>query len=299
MSTAPTGWQEPKTNWQANDPVGPGDLNRVEGNIGAVETGARTLDPFLAGAADTGTLRQILSWLAGRILAITGTTNWYEAPAATIATIWAKFSGSTGHKHTGGANDAPPIPLSGIESAAKTTAGGTEGNRLAVTNAGGAVGRADALKDGNGTYRTAAGPGGWGAGAAYRVMVTDANGRGGDSERLGGVSYTNYARTDQRPTFAAGIQDGNDNADVSYLQALVVPIHTRSLVATAWNAAGYPTTLEIRNGAAVLGTISITYNSANKPTQAVLTAGGKTVTVTQSFDAAQPTKFLSRSVGVV
>lgn len=48
----------------------------------------------------------------------------------------------TSHRHTGSAGDAPPIPLAGIDAAARTIPGGTEPNRLAVTDADGKVGAA-------------------------------------------------------------------------------------------------------------------------------------------------------------
>ena len=84
MSTAPQGWQNPKTNWDSKDPVGVSDLNRMEGNPLAIETGDRTLDPAQAPSSNTGTLRQILSWFANRIKAIMGTTNWYDVPPVTL-----------------------------------------------------------------------------------------------------------------------------------------------------------------------------------------------------------------------
>ena len=85
MSTTPQGWQNPKTNWDSKDPVGVSDLNRMEGNPLAIETGDRTLDPAQAPSSNTGTLRQILSWFANRIKAIMGTTNWWDAPPTTLA----------------------------------------------------------------------------------------------------------------------------------------------------------------------------------------------------------------------
>ena len=85
MSTAPQGWQNPKTNWDSKDPVGVSDLNRMEGNPLAIETGDRTLDPAQAPSSNTGTLRQILSWFANRIKAIMGTTNWWDAPPVTLS----------------------------------------------------------------------------------------------------------------------------------------------------------------------------------------------------------------------
>src|SRR5690606_14524531 len=85
MSTAPQGWQNPKTNWQAADIVHPSDFNRIEGNIQAIETGQRTLDPSQVPSGNQGTLRQMLDWFANRILAITGGTNWWDRPATTLS----------------------------------------------------------------------------------------------------------------------------------------------------------------------------------------------------------------------
>ena len=85
MSGAPTGWSAPKVTWVASDAIGSSDLNRAEGNSLAIETGSRTLDQALASPANTGTLRQIISWFAGRIRAITGKTNWWEEPDTTLA----------------------------------------------------------------------------------------------------------------------------------------------------------------------------------------------------------------------
>ena len=85
MSNAPSGWQAPRTNWATTDPITTTDLNRIEGNANATELGGRTLDQTLASPANVGTLRQILSWFAGRIRAITGATNWFDTPATTLA----------------------------------------------------------------------------------------------------------------------------------------------------------------------------------------------------------------------
>ena len=95
MST-PQGWQTPKTNWDSKDPVGVSDLNRMEGNPLAIETGDRTLDPAQAPSSNTGTLRQILSWFANRIRAITGAANWYNAPATTLAATKSHMDATSG-----------------------------------------------------------------------------------------------------------------------------------------------------------------------------------------------------------
>lgn len=85
MSTAPEGWQSPKTNWTPVDPVGVSDIDRWEANSAAIETGNRTLDQTQTPTSHVGSLRQILSWLANRIKAITGGEHWYSAPATTLA----------------------------------------------------------------------------------------------------------------------------------------------------------------------------------------------------------------------
>jgi len=84
MSTAPQGWQNPKTNWQAADIVHPSDFNRIEGNAQAIELGSRTVDQSLTPSGNSGTLRQFLSWFANRLKAITGASNWYNTPPTTL-----------------------------------------------------------------------------------------------------------------------------------------------------------------------------------------------------------------------
>lgn len=89
MST-PQGWQTPKTNWDSKDPVGVSDLNRMEGNPLAIETGDRTLDPAQAPTGNVGSLGQILSWFANRIKAIMGTANWWDAPPITLGSLFVR-----------------------------------------------------------------------------------------------------------------------------------------------------------------------------------------------------------------
>ena len=102
MST-PQGWQTPKTDWDSKDPVGVSDLNRMEGNPLAIETGDRTLDPAQAPTGNVGSLGQILSWFANRIKAIMGTTNWWDAPPVTLSGATPNTRKITaGHGLTGG-----------------------------------------------------------------------------------------------------------------------------------------------------------------------------------------------------
>lgn len=84
MGTAPNGYNTPKTNWAAGNVPTASDFNRIEGNIYAIEEGSRTIDPTQVPASNQGTLRQFLDWFANRIKAITGKTNWYDAPSKTL-----------------------------------------------------------------------------------------------------------------------------------------------------------------------------------------------------------------------
>ena len=60
--TAPQGWQNPKPSYSAEDVTDSEQFERIEGNINAIETGARTLDPAQAPTGNVGTLRQFLDW---------------------------------------------------------------------------------------------------------------------------------------------------------------------------------------------------------------------------------------------
>lgn len=64
-------------------------LKEVEGKANSVNDaaiGARTPDQAQTPATPgTGTLTQLVSWLANRIKAITGKTNWWDAPDTTLA----------------------------------------------------------------------------------------------------------------------------------------------------------------------------------------------------------------------
>lgn len=85
MSNPPSGYNTPKTNWQSADVVLPTDLNRIEGNINAIETGSRTIDPAQSPSGNSGSLRQWLDWFPNMIKKITGKTNWYDTPDTTLA----------------------------------------------------------------------------------------------------------------------------------------------------------------------------------------------------------------------
>lgn len=115
MSTAPNGYQTPKTNWASADVPTPSDFNRVEGNIQAIESGSRTIDPAQAPSGNVGTLRQLLDWFANRIKAILGTTNWYDAPPTTLQAAKTHFDAlapHAGHETPAGAQQKVDAAIS-------------------------------------------------------------------------------------------------------------------------------------------------------------------------------------------
>lgn len=102
-----------------------GEAPILDDSITDVHLGSRTVNQATAPTGNTGTLTNLLSVMANRIRAITGTTNWYDAPAATLATLWAKFastSGGGGHTHSGAAGQGPQITTAGIANDAVTGA---------------------------------------------------------------------------------------------------------------------------------------------------------------------------------
>lgn len=97
MGTAPNGYNTPKTNWAAGNIPAASDFNRIEMNIQAVEEGQRTIDPAQVPTSNTGSLRQLLDWFANRIKAVTGKTNWYDAPDTTLAAAKAHIDAAAPH----------------------------------------------------------------------------------------------------------------------------------------------------------------------------------------------------------
>lgn len=59
-------------------------LGIADGGVTDAKIGNRTVNPALPNPANTGPLTSLLSWIVGRIRAITGKSNWYDAPAITL-----------------------------------------------------------------------------------------------------------------------------------------------------------------------------------------------------------------------
>lgn len=138
MSSSPTGYNTPKTNWQAADVVQPADMNRIEGNVQAIEMGSRTVDPAQAPSGITGTLRQFLDWFANRIRAILGTTNWHDAPPTTLTAAKTHIDAAaphSGHETPTGAQAKVDAHAAGTNVHGATSA--VTANRIMIRDANG------------------------------------------------------------------------------------------------------------------------------------------------------------------
>lgn len=167
MSTAPNGFQTPKTNWQAADVPTPTDFNRIEGNLQAIEEGSRTVDQTQSPSGLAGSLRQFLDWISNRIKAILGTTNWYDSPPVTLTvaknhidnksnphSVTAAQVGAATSSHvgaTGTAHGVATTSVAGFMSASDKTALGNKVDKPASAVSGNIAvfdGGAGKLKDG-------------------------------------------------------------------------------------------------------------------------------------------------------
>lgn len=164
----------------------------------------------------------------------------------------------TSHRHTGSAGDAPPIPLDGIDAEARTSPGGTESNRLAVTDNDGKVGAA----------KTA--------------------------DELGGVAASSFARKDVAETIAANWTIGDNNQRVLKYRAIPLAIDTRTIT-LSYDSNGRLTSVTVKDGSTTVKTTTLTYDSNGNLTQVQETAGGTTVTTTLSYSNGRLTS-VSKSV---
>ncbi len=106
-------------------------------------------------------------------------------------------------------------------------------------------------------------------------------------------AVANRARTDVRPTFAAGIQDGDANSDVSLIKSVQHHTHTRSITLTY--SGGNLSTVTEKDGANTVKTTTLNY-SGGKLVSVVEVAGGVTVTQTLQYDASGNLTGITRSV---
>ena len=92
-------------------------INNIATELGNDAKGAALEAPASSATAVVNLLGQLKQAFKN----IKGTADWHTGAAATLASIWAKFNDSTGHAHTGGANDAPKITAGGLATDAVET----------------------------------------------------------------------------------------------------------------------------------------------------------------------------------
>lgn len=90
-------------------------ISGTQGSLPGDTTEAQTWDTV-------STLLNNLNRIRKKLNDIIGGSNWYDTVAASLSTVWGKFNASTGHKHSGGANDAPKLPVSSIDTDIATQA---------------------------------------------------------------------------------------------------------------------------------------------------------------------------------
>lgn len=156
--TAPTGWQNPKTSYTAEDVLTPEQFERIEGNIYAIEQGERTIDPSQVPTGVVGHLRNFLDWFANRIRAILGTTNWHDAPPTTLTAAKSHIDAAAPHS-----GHATTTALTAHTSAAAPHSGHETPS--------GAQAKVDAHAAGTSVH------GATSAATASRIMIRDASGR--------------------------------------------------------------------------------------------------------------------------
>jgi len=106
-------------------------------------------------------------------------------------------------------------------------------------------------------------------------------------------AVANRARTDIRPTFTAGIQDGDANADVSIIKSVQHHTHTRTVELTY--SSGNLSTVTEKDGANTVKTTTLNY-SGGRLSSVVEVAGGVTVTQTLNYDGSGNLTSVTRTV---
>jgi len=84
-----------------DDHLASNPADHAAGSITDTLVGNRMVDQAQVPSGSTGTLTQLFSWLANRIKAITGKTNWYDAPDTTLAAAKSHMDATTAHGTTG------------------------------------------------------------------------------------------------------------------------------------------------------------------------------------------------------
>ena len=92
----------------------------LDGAVTDLAIGNRTIVDTTVAAAGGGTITNLISKIGYMLKSFSGKPNWYTVPSINLETVYNLFNASTGHKHTGGAGDAPKIAATGLADGAAT-----------------------------------------------------------------------------------------------------------------------------------------------------------------------------------
>jgi hypothetical protein len=107
-------------------------IDHPDGSVIDAKIGNRTVTDSTALSGSAASLTTILGRFGNMLKQITGEANWFTVPSISLKTIFGKFNASTGHKHTGAADDGPQLTSTGLADGAATD--GKIGNRTANQN---------------------------------------------------------------------------------------------------------------------------------------------------------------------
>lgn len=160
----------------------------ADGAATDAKIGLRTLNQDLASPANSGPLTSLLSWLAGRIKAITGESNWWATPATTLKAVAAWMDRRDNphqvtYEQTGAAPAQHTHPWS--EVTGKPAAFPPSAHQHPWSDV---TGKPSAFPP-----------------AAHQHAGTDITSPVPDSQKLGGVSASSYSRKDQAETRTASM----------------------------------------------------------------------------------------------
>ncbi len=92
----------------------------LDGAVTDLAIGNRTIVDTTVAAAGAGTITNLFSKIGYMLKSFSGKANWYTLPSINLEAVFNLFNASTGHKHTGGAGDAPKIAATGLADGAAT-----------------------------------------------------------------------------------------------------------------------------------------------------------------------------------
>lgn len=160
----------------------------ADGAATDAKIGPRTLNQDLPSPANSGPLTSLLSWLAGRIKAITGEVNWWATPATTLKAV-AQWMARRDNPHEVTWEQTGAAPAQHTHSWGEVTGKPTSFPPSAHTHSWGEItGKPSAFTP-----------------SSHQHPGSDITSAVADSLKLGGVEAARYSRLDQDETRTANL----------------------------------------------------------------------------------------------